>query len=763
MHASINEARRGRRAVIVLALLLLVTAAVSLPLNRARAVLVGAPPESSIPSPVSDNKVFGVTISGGEFGEDKLPGTIFRDYMYPSDVAAQQYFHGHGQTLIRVPFRWERVQRDPLGPLTQADISSLRSTLNAAQQAEQLVILDMHNYGRLYDKPLTTADAGKFADVWSRIAREFQGHPALFGYELMNEPHDLPEGDAGWAALAQAGTDAIRREDSKAWVLVPGYGWQTARFWPENNASLNVTDPTGRLLYAAHQYFDSDYSGSYSKSYDADGAYQGIGVDRIKPFLDWLGQRNARGIFTEYGVPDTDPRWLTVLDQFLGELRSNPAIAGGTYWAAGPWWGSYPLSVEPRNGQDRPQMRVLDRYPSQAASSRTNTILAPAPVSTVPPPAPTATTTPGSSVAYGVLSPDVKMTPAQLQAWRAAGGTHVEVLAAWDQLQPTAGAPLSTSALAEVQGRLDDAKRAGLQVALTLALHYPPAFVQNDVPRFRDQNGAEWSADQASGDNVRDWVWSATGRAYAADFIGKAMRGLNLSAVESIRIGGGNRGELQFPPVGGPPYRFWGYSAPAQTGAGLASGMSRTPLPGYVPFGQGSTVELDTAWSSWYLDSLKNFMTWQIQQFRAAGWQGNLYVLHASWGMRSNWNRTNSGYQEAVAQGQDWERMIAAYANEPNVWPWSTWVDAADTQWYPGQDSDKAPWRKLYEVAAAYGKTAKIRGENTGDQSNTNMDQVFQGPMARGYTGLFWLSWSSLATEPGDTLGNLQRLINSAR
>jgi endoglucanase len=178
----------------------------------------------------------------------------------------------------------------------------------------------------------------------------------------MNEPHDLPEGSDSWAALSQAATDAIRKSDNASWILIPGYGWQTARFWPQNNASLNVSDPSGRILYAAHQYFDADYSGSYSRTYDADETYAAIGVDRVRPFLDWLAARNAQGILTEYGVPDSDSRWLTVLDGFLTALDADPRIVGGTYWASGPWWGTYPLSVEPRAGIDRPQMSVLQRH-----------------------------------------------------------------------------------------------------------------------------------------------------------------------------------------------------------------------------------------------------------------------------------------------------------------------------------------------------------------------------------------------------------------
>jgi len=39
------------------------------------------------------------------------------------------------------------------------------------------------------------------------------------------------------------------------------------------------------------------------------------------------------GFIGEYGVPDSDPRWLTVLDTFLAYLDANGV--GGTYWAGG--------------------------------------------------------------------------------------------------------------------------------------------------------------------------------------------------------------------------------------------------------------------------------------------------------------------------------------------------------------------------------------------------------------------------------------------
>src|SRR5919199_1786174 len=332
--------------------------------DAAARVSVTASLPATTTTTASTAKDFGVNVAGAEFGESHLPGVLGTDYLYAASGSRQAYFAGQGMKLVRVPFRWERLQPSAFGPLSSADVAGLRSMLDAAQTAGQHVILDMHNHARYFGAPLTVADAAQFNDGWQKLAQALRGHPALYGYELMNEPHDLPEGADGWASLAQSATTAIRQVDTQTTILVPGYNWQGAWTWQQSNPNLHVNDPAGRLLYSAHQYFDPDGSGSYMASYDAAGAYPTIGADRVRPFLSWLAAQHARGIVTEYGIPDTDARWTTVLDTFLAALNGDANIQGGTYWAAGPWWGSYPLSVEPLGGVDRPQMAVLAKYPS---------------------------------------------------------------------------------------------------------------------------------------------------------------------------------------------------------------------------------------------------------------------------------------------------------------------------------------------------------------------------------------------------------------
>jgi len=63
--------------------------------------------------------------------------------------------------------------------------------------------------------------------------------------------------------------------------------------------------------------------------------------------------------------------------QTFGELGAadNPAAAqatdmekdrnvwaGYTWWSAGPWWGEYMFTLEPKNSQNRPLMTTLQPF-----------------------------------------------------------------------------------------------------------------------------------------------------------------------------------------------------------------------------------------------------------------------------------------------------------------------------------------------------------------------------------------------------------------
>jgi endoglucanase len=332
----------------------------------------------SLPAPAQYMR--GVNVSGAEFGsgnEDPtqnsdIPGQYGSTYTYQSPPTFD-YFGARGLNFLRVEILWERLQPTLQGPLDPDNLGYLRNDIAWAKAAGSVININLQNYGRytikgtvcVIDNPcgsggqvlVTSAD---LADFWSKMAAEFVDEPGVFSYDIMNEPHDM--GVAIWNQISQEVVNAIRMQDPNKAIMVEGDSWANATDWASNNGATPWINDTGNnIWYEGHVYFDSDYSGEYKESYDqelaANSGLADVGVTRLKPFVNWCTTNNVKCYVGEYGIPNggpqpadypntiPDPRWLTVLDNFLTAL--DQAGLSGTYWAAGEKWGDYPLSVEP--------------------------------------------------------------------------------------------------------------------------------------------------------------------------------------------------------------------------------------------------------------------------------------------------------------------------------------------------------------------------------------------------------------------------------
>jgi endoglucanase len=304
----------------------------------------------------------GISLASGEFNLDKIPGVYARDYIYPPPEEVD-YYKTRGFDLVRLPFLWGRVQPKLFGELDATELGRIQHFTAIAHERCVRVILSPHNFGRysIEGKVHRVGSAevpnAAFADFWRRMAIAFKHQPNIFAFSLMNEPFDM---EGTWPAAAQAGLDAIRKMDATRLVLAPGDQWSGAWSWRRFNDDFVLNDPAGRVIYEAHQYFDADHSGTYEKDYDQGMAYPSIGIDLVRPFVDWLHIHHASGIIGEFGVPNNDARWLEVINRLLPWLGRERVP--WVYWAGGPWWGDYPLSAEPKNGSDAPIMRVLTKY-----------------------------------------------------------------------------------------------------------------------------------------------------------------------------------------------------------------------------------------------------------------------------------------------------------------------------------------------------------------------------------------------------------------
>ncbi|MBH3439810.1 glycoside hydrolase family 5 protein [Pseudomonas lutea] len=300
----------------------------------------------------------GLNMAGAEFAGTVLPGINEKNYIFAKEETFKNW-SARGIRLVRFPILWERLQPGLGYSLDQTYASLISRSLDYAHKYNIRVILDLHNYARYRGHIIGTSSVPyyRFENVWNRIAQKWGSHPAIYGYDIMNEPNGAV---AYWPTAAQYAINGIRQADKAHLIFAEGNAWASAERWPVWSDSLkDLKDPVNKLIYEAHVYFDADGGGSYTQL-SADSLSAQAGVNRVKPFVEWLKQNNKKGFIGEFGVPDNDSRWNVVMDNMLTYLKQHCVPA--TYRAAGPGWGNYSLSVEPINGQSRPQWPTLRKH-----------------------------------------------------------------------------------------------------------------------------------------------------------------------------------------------------------------------------------------------------------------------------------------------------------------------------------------------------------------------------------------------------------------
>lgn len=303
----------------------------------------------------------GVNLAGAEFNGKRLPGVLNKDYVYP-DKAAFDHFAALGMNTVRLPLRWERLQPQLNGELDPAETGQISAAVASARANGMCIILDIHNYGLYHGDPVGSANVPltAFVDLWQRLASRFSDTDVV-AFGLMNEPFKLPLEQ--WAGIAQLTVNAIRKAGAKHLLLVSGGRWSGVHDWHKTSgitsnamAFADLQDPLKRTLIEVHQYADQNYSGTGQTC---------IPAGNLTPMFDAISQwarANGQKLFlAEFGTP-ADPGCLEALDAMLAKTQDTQVWRGWTYWAAGKWWGAYPLSIEPRNGQDAAQTTVLKKY-----------------------------------------------------------------------------------------------------------------------------------------------------------------------------------------------------------------------------------------------------------------------------------------------------------------------------------------------------------------------------------------------------------------
>lgn len=297
-------------------------------------------------------RLTGVNLAGAEFNSRKLPGVIFKDYTYPSSKELT-YIAAQGANIIRLPFRWERLQPTLGGAFDAAELKRIQNVVSQAQLLDMCVLLDVHNYAKYYAAPITTPEAqNAFTQLWVKLAEQL-GNPDYVALGLMNEPAHIPL--ASWAALAKQTLAELRAAGATHLVMVGGGGWNGLHSWFSEKDGLSnakafadLKDPLNRSVIEVHQYADSYYSGTEQNCYPPDHFNP-----RFERIAQWAQENDLQLFLGEFGMAATDA-CLQTLERFLQLMEGNE-WKGWSYWAAGSWWGNYPFALNTHSDTPSPQ------------------------------------------------------------------------------------------------------------------------------------------------------------------------------------------------------------------------------------------------------------------------------------------------------------------------------------------------------------------------------------------------------------------------
>ncbi|PWY95434.1 glycoside hydrolase [Aspergillus sclerotioniger CBS 115572] len=239
----------------------------------------------------SSFKWFGSNVSGAEFGQGNIPGTLGTDYIWPSASDITPLVNA-GMNIFRVPFLMERLVPDNLtGEADATYMADLKATVKTITDLGAYAVVDPHNFGRYYGEIITsTSDFGAF---WTTVAKEFTDNDLVI-FDTNNEYHDMDQTLV--LNLSQAAINSIRSVATSQYIFIEGNSYSGAWTWTTTNTNLgNLTDPSNKLIYEMHQYLDSDGSGTSSTCVSST-----IGAERVADATTWLKENGKLGVLGEF-------------------------------------------------------------------------------------------------------------------------------------------------------------------------------------------------------------------------------------------------------------------------------------------------------------------------------------------------------------------------------------------------------------------------------------------------------------------------------
>lgn len=143
-------------------------------------------------------------------------------------------------------------------------LAELDQVLAACRRYGLKAVIDMHSPpgGRYPNHDLAIFNEPLYQDhwvaVWEKIARRYQGNPAVWGYDLINEPVQnvpSPAGVADYLGAQVRAAKAVRVIDPQVPVFIEATDWDSATGYQE----LEPVD-VPRLIYQVHVYVPGEFT-----------------------------------------------------------------------------------------------------------------------------------------------------------------------------------------------------------------------------------------------------------------------------------------------------------------------------------------------------------------------------------------------------------------------------------------------------------------------------------------------------------------------
>lgn len=322
--------------------------------------------------------------------------TTLRGFMSPAHFKEQDFID-LGKLNVNL-VRWQLVgspkELANYDAWLASKLDELGEALDAAFANGIKLVIDLHSLpgGRLtpdatlrmvMEKPYQD----RFVNIWEDIARRFKGHPALYAYDLVNEPvqnHVSPPGLEDWLGIQVKAAKAIRTIDATTPIIIEMDRWCQPDQYIWLKGPVDVTN----VIYQVHMYWPGDYTNQgvftdqgIAKDQDVKtfgipypGAIKDQKIDKeaisqhLQPVRDFQLAYNVPIYVGEVGVV----RWAPGAAQYLDDCISIFEEYGWdwTFHAFREWGGwsaeaadlpysreSHPAAAEPTD-----RLRVLTKW-----------------------------------------------------------------------------------------------------------------------------------------------------------------------------------------------------------------------------------------------------------------------------------------------------------------------------------------------------------------------------------------------------------------